>query len=356
MGLCSSACHCERASRVRTLDDAQLKSRQIEQDLKDQMEQAKLNHKLLLLGAGESGKSTVVKQLRMLHRLKVTSKEMEEYVRSIRANTLEVTRTIIEAMQTFDIPLQDPDLAQYRDRLLEVDADSMDYETVDMINALRADQGFVQALERRDEYWLLDAYEYYFDNAARFVDDDFVPTDDDMVMTRVRTTGVVCSELKDPPLKYTVVDVGGQRSERRKWIHCFDDVKAVLFLVGLSGYAQVLFEDQSQNRMVESVKLFGDVVKLEAFRDTPIVLLLNKKDLFERMIATKPIRKIFPEYTGPEGEMAPALEFIKGKYREVMRQHCPGKDLPIHVIAARVRLDMKIMFSDVKQLLASKNA
>jgi G-protein alpha subunit len=32
-----------------------------------------------------------------------------------------------------------------------------------------------------------------------------------------------------------LVDVGGQRSERRKWIHCFDDVKAIIFLEGLSG-------------------------------------------------------------------------------------------------------------------------
>lgn len=38
--------------------------------------------------------------------------------------------------------------------------------------------------------------------------------------------------------RYSLVDVGGQRSERRKWMHCFDDVKAVIFLVGLSGYRQ----------------------------------------------------------------------------------------------------------------------
>ncbi len=40
-----------------------------------------------------------------------------------------------------------------------------------------------------------------------------------------------------------VVDVGGQRSERRKWISCFDDVRAVLFVCAMSGYDMTLFED-----------------------------------------------------------------------------------------------------------------
>jgi G-protein alpha subunit len=56
-----------------------------------------------------------------------------------------------------------------------------------------------------------------------------------------------------------VVDVGGQRNERRKWIHCFENVKAVVYLVGLSGYNQCLYEDASVNRMQESLKLFRQV-------------------------------------------------------------------------------------------------
>ena len=41
-----------------------------------------------------------------------------------------------------------------------------------------------------------------------------------------------------------MVDVGGQKSERRKWIHCFQDVTTILFLVSLSGYDQCLVEDK----------------------------------------------------------------------------------------------------------------
>lgn len=39
------------------------------------------------------------------------------------------------------------------------------------------------------------------------------------------------------------MDVGGQRSERKKWIHCFEDVTAILFFVALSAYDLGLRED-----------------------------------------------------------------------------------------------------------------
>lgn len=44
---------------------------------------------------------------------------------------------------------------------------------------------------------------------------------------------------------YRLFDVGGQRSERKKWIHCFEDVTAIIFCVALSGYDQVLHEDET---------------------------------------------------------------------------------------------------------------
>lgn len=49
---------------------------------------------------------------------------------------------------------------------------------------------------------------------------------------------------------FEMYDVGGQRNERKKWIHCFDSVTAIIFVAALSEYDQVLFEDASTNRYV----------------------------------------------------------------------------------------------------------
>ena len=211
------------------------------------------------------------------------------------------------------------------------------------------DKGLQECYDRRAEFWMLDSSNYYFDHCCRLGEDDYVPNDEDMIMTRVRTTGIVITEFDDLPQKYQLVDVGGQRSERRKWIHCFDDVKAIIFLEGLSSYQQVLFEDSSVNRMHESLSLFGEVVSNPVFESTPIFMFLNKKDLFEDLIKTKSIKTCFPDYDGEDGAALPALDCIKKKYSDIMQKHCPGKDFPIHIVAARVRMDMKNAFGDVKE-------
>ena len=59
----------------------------------------------------------------------------------------------------------------------------------------------------------------------------------------------------------------------------------------------------------------------------------------------------FPEYDGPDGEALPAVQYIEKKYREVLHKSSPGKDVAIHIVAARVRMDMKIAFADVKDSL-----
>ena len=49
---------------------------------------------------------------------------------------------------------------------------------------------------------------------------------------------------------FRMFDVGGQRSERKKWIHCFEGVTAIIFIVALSEYDLTLAEDQEMVRTI----------------------------------------------------------------------------------------------------------
>jgi len=87
----------------------------------------------------------------------------------------------------------------------------------------------------------------------------FVPSEADVLRTRVRTTGIVENEFEIQGNKFKMYDVGGQRNERKKWIHCFEKVTAVLFVGVLSEYDMVLYEDEKMNRMDETLSLFDEI-------------------------------------------------------------------------------------------------
>lgn len=95
-----------------------------------------------------------------------------------------------------------------------------------------------------------------------------------------------------------MVDVGGQRSERKKWIHCFQDVTAVVFCVAMSEYDLKLYEDETVNRMDESLKLFDEICNSKWFMDTSIILFLNKSDIFREKIKKTDLSVCFPHYKG----------------------------------------------------------
>ncbi|CAM9169366.1 unnamed protein product [Choristocarpus tenellus] len=327
-------------------------SADVDKQLADAAQADQNHYKILLLGAGESGKSTVLKQVKMIFKGHIDEKEREEFVISIRRNAVECMQVILEAMTTLGIGLRLPENAPLMQKVLGMGEDvPFTPKVANYIATLWADPGVREAYGKRNKFWLLDAASYYFDEVLRLAETDYVPTDEDIILTRVRTTGIDTTQFSEPPYTYSVVDVGGQRNERRKWIHCFDNVKAVVFLAGLSGYSQPLFEDSTQNKMEESLKLFKQVVANPLFRETPVFLFLNKKDLFETMIRSFPLRTCFPEYEGKESDVHEALRFVEGKFRGIVQASCPNKKLFVHVVAARLRMDMKVAWGDVKEQL-----
>ncbi|KAJ4488899.1 G-protein alpha subunit-domain-containing protein [Lentinula edodes] len=94
---------------------------------------------------------------------------------------------------------------------------------------------------------------YYFNSIDRMSGPGYMSSDQDILRLRVKTTGITETTFKVGELTYKLFDVSGQRSESKKWIHCFENVTALVFLVSLSEYDQMLYEDESVNRMQEAL-------------------------------------------------------------------------------------------------------
>ena len=142
-----------------------------------------------------------------------------------------------------------------------------------------------QTFKRRgNNYSFPDNIHYFFDQVTTIMSRDYRPTMEDWLKFRVRTTGSMEYYYDANDHTFVLYDLGGRRNERKKWMHHFRDVAAVIFCAALSDYHAVLFEDEKSNAMHESIQLFGNICDSKWFTNSEMILLLTKDDLFKVLI------------------------------------------------------------------------
>lgn len=193
----------------------------------------------------------------------------------------------------------------------------------------------------------------YLNDLERIAQNDYIPTQQDVLRTRVKTTGIVETHFTFKDLHFKMFDVGGQRSERKKWIHCFEGVTAIIFCVALSAYDLVLAEDEEMNRMHESMKLFDSICNNKWFTDTSIILFLNKKDLFEEKITHSPLSICFPEYTGAN-KYDEASSYIQSKFEDLNKRK-DTKEIYTHFTCATDTRNVQFVFDAVTDVIIKNN-
>jgi len=241
-------------------------------------------------------------------------------------NCITQMKVLITAAEKLGIEMGDPANKEVAERVTDLPAGGGCWKAAvgTDIETLWKDTGIQETFKLRDkEFQLNDSAAYFFDNIHRFKEDSYVPTQDDVLRARVRSTGIEEAEFEFSDMCFRMLDVGGQRSERRKWIHCFDCVTVVLFCAAISEYDQVLREDESANRMKESLLLFDEVVNSPWFENTAFILFLNKLDIFKEKILRVPLTTCFPEYTGPEGDEERARKYIHERFQENKKSQVP---------------------------------
>lgn len=397
--------------------------------------------KLLLLGAGESGKSTVLKQMRLLHQNGFTHLERLQYTQVIWTDAVQSMKILIIQGRKLGIDLDcdqpDSPLNTFKKDILEYSALSdidtgvaggseflHDYvvrysrksevrrremstgklpsapweqeenysnalgvmeETIEGLNETpvfepgvsslnvpnrtprkiskldvaelirqlwRHDKGIQLCYARSNEFQLEGSASYYFDNIHNFAQNGYVCSDEDILKGRIKTTGISETNFVIGGSKFKVFDAGGQRSERSKWIHCFDGITLVLFVVALSEYDQKLFEDKNVNRMHEAMHLFNQLCNSRWFYRTPFILFMNKMDLFEKKILRSPVKKYFPQYQGQNRNLEEATKFFENAFKSLNRT---PKQIYIHRTCATDTQTMRFVLTAVTDMIIQNN-
>jgi len=333
-------------------DEAKARNDEIENQLKRDRMMAKNEIKMLLLGAGESGKSTVLKQMKLIHHGGYNDSERDSYKEIIFSNTIQSMRAILEAMPQLDLQLTPQNDAR-RNIILslpgQIETNSLPRDVADAIRGLWRDPGVKEAVRRSREFQLNDSAVYYFNQIDRMAEPSYLPTDQDILRSRVKTTGITETMFRVGELTYRLFDVGGQRSERKKWIHCFENVTALVFLVSLSEYDQMLYEDESVNRMQEALTLFDSICNSRWFVKTSIILFLNKIDLFAEKLPYSPLGDYFPDYTGGDNYDL-ACEYLLHRFVS-LNQNAATKQIYAHYTCATDTQQIKFVLSAIQDIL-----
>lgn len=332
------------------------RSAEIEAQLRQDKTRLRNEVKLLLLGAGESGKSTILKQMKLIHDNGYTKEERDSFKEIIFSNTIQSMRVILEAMERLEIAFADENNKQHVSTVLDmpnqIEAEVFPADVAKAIGDLWKDSGVQECFERSREYQLNDSAKYYFDSIDRISQSDYSPTEQDVLRSRVKTTGITETKFQVHDLVYRMFDVGGQRSERKKWIHCFENVTAIIFLVAISAYDQVLVEDETVNRMQEALTLFDSICNSKWFVKTSIILFLNKIDIFKEKILTSPLEKYFPDYKGGK-DYDKACDYVTQKFCNLNQSDV--KQVYPHLTCATDTQQIKFVMAAVNDIIIQNN-
>jgi len=318
--------------------------------------------RLLLLGAGESGKSTLFKQSKALFGKPFSKKEREDLVLIIRSNVLEGIATLLEQAELRGIT--NAEIIQLKEEMIQDrNRDGVSTELVVSVKRFWALEEIKKLFECRAEFQLQDSLGFFLDRIEQVSALDYDPPLDHILRSRSKTTGVVEMEVALKGQRVALIDVGGQRNERRKWIHQFSVCSAVIFVASMAEYDQVLIEDQRTNRLLEALDLFSAVCHIKTFDGKPLILFLNKRDLFFEKLKKVPLNSLFDSYvptlTYPVEatvsekeaikEFQQASEFLVDRFRKCDRSQ--SRSIYCHVTCATDSENIKHVFLDLVDVI-----
>ncbi|KAI5091636.1 guanine nucleotide-binding protein subunit alpha-12, partial [Silurus meridionalis] len=379
--------------------EAKRRSREIDAMLARERRSVRRLVKILLLGAGESGKSTFLKQMRIIHGQEFDQKALLDFRDTIFENIIKGMRVLVDARDKLGLCLQNLENEKHGMFVMSFENKAgMPVEPctfqlyVPALQALWADSGIQAAYGRRSEFQLVSNYtththiykNAYTDRSVSYLHacisktaaleersrsemvsnyqmfskertgkPNYLPSLQDILLARKATKGIVEHDFIIKKIPFKMVDVGGQRSQRQKWFQCFDGITSILFMVSSSEYDQVLMEDRHTNRLVESMNIFETIVNNKLFSNVSIILFLNKMDLLVEKVSKVSISKHFPDFRGDPHRLEDVQNYLVQCFKRKRRNR--SKPLFHHFTTAIDTENIRFVFHAVKDTILQEN-
>ncbi|CAH0024476.1 unnamed protein product [Clonostachys rhizophaga] len=329
--------------------ESQRRSLAIDKYLDTEREERKRRLNIIAIGSCEQ-KRILWKQMRLrVHPLRLDEQgplcaDVKKTVLDVAIRCLKVALDELEGSEASDIRLNEDAIASIRELLHEIDS-FMEYDEA-------AAAELVLQIARGSKFNdQLDAHRISFPAVQRLVLDDKCPsflacicTDDHDIMEvleRVFSPGYRATEhdwfhfekpyhgvfvreiqIEEGDKILNFIDLYN-RAERKRWVHVFEDLAALVFVADPSRY-DVALEDECRP-LDESLLLFDSIINSNWLRHTPVVLVLSNLAAFWKKLEIRPLSEVYGQYKGINDQAA--LDFITEKFKSLNRT---GKQVRIY--------------------------
>jgi len=259
------------------------------------------------------------KQMQILYGNGFDENENDNYIRILRGNFINGIKELIQGAETLgrEIGEANKKNVEFIKEFSYVEGPIAD-DVIEKVKEIWTDETIKGLWEMRDGLANLTVVnlDYIIQNIERLCANGAEASNDDIVRCRQRTTGL--SEILFPYSKhyFHIFDVGGQKTERRKWdvLSTTQKPTAILFFSSLTDFdVPLLTEEGNRTRMDESIEVWEELLNKEELQNATIILFLNKSDLFEDKIARVNMSETFSDYAG-EHSFEEATEYMKKKF------------------------------------------
>ncbi|GMS92368.1 hypothetical protein PENTCL1PPCAC_14543, partial [Pristionchus entomophagus] len=276
-------------------------STSIDESLQKEKRDGLTRVKILLLGGADAGKSTILKQMRILHMNGLSDEEMHSFHKYLKYNVFQIFHEIAIGVQELIPEIANNEkskIYRFAETYTWIMGTDEEKEREALLNffALNCVRSFIDLYPNYPT--LPDNANYYLPNLTKLLAPGYTPTPEDILHLRIPTTSVNEINFSFATRTIRLIDVGGQRTYRKKWLHCFDGVAAVLFVASMAAYDQSLDEvdkmikpvlhkdifpvqfhkpvSYDDNRLRDSAQLFGDMLRSKFLATASFILFLNK--------------------------------------------------------------------------------
>jgi len=297
-------------------------NKQIQEEAKQKEKNDNCTYKVLLLGPADSGKSTFLKQLRIINKMPLENSDIENAKFICISNLLSSMKLICQNLDTLKINYDENNKKYINTVINEVDETLKDYNEKKIVpdslkeacKKLYSEENAIkECFKVGNKINILDSAEYFMEKMDDLFNPNYVPTNDDILHQRAPTQQI--SETTIPIYgtseNLSVYDFGGSRSQRLKWAAFFDNVDLMIYIFAISSYDQNLQEDPTVNRLKDAEQLFKQLSRNKILWHKNIIIFFNKIDIFKKKLNISPVSNYYSDYTGGNDYAAAATYFAK---------------------------------------------